>query len=349
MARSEARISVGIWNDADFKGLSRDAQGMYAFLISQPDLLHIGLIGLRLRRWAQAAAGLTPQQVERDIRELEAARFVVVDWDAEELLIRTFLRGDKVYRQAQVLSVAAEQVTLVTSLALRVALRVELDRIATLDMNANCEALIGRMLDQLGDVREMTISDTSQVSAVRQGGQHPTPHPQPEGEPQPLGVRGVSTTVTTDSPSPYPLKPDPEPLAPKHSSSADALLIDLPEPGETSAKGPSKSDVDAAFEYRFWPVYPRKVAKAAAAKAFAKVAKEGVDLEAVIAGAVRYRDDGIRQRSDPKYTKHPAAWLNDKRWLDEAATPSRASPNGANGHSPFTNPTDPNAYQGEYF
>lgn len=338
MARTEARISVEIWNDPDFKALSRNAQGMYAFLISQQDLLHIGLIGIRLRRWASAAAGLTPADVERDLQELEAARFIVADWDAEELLIRTFLRGDKVYRQAQVLAAAASQVTLVTSLTLRVALRVELERIAALEMNSNCAALVAQMLDQLADATQPSDSKGPDVSPVRQGGPHPPEHPADEGDRQSLGDRGMYTTVTTDSPSPLPLDPNPDP---KNTSSADALpLAALAEP---ESKTPRARADPKDFE-QFWEIYPRREAKGAARKAWAQAIKKA-PVDEILAGARAYRDDGARQRSEPKFTKLPATWLNAECWTDER--PSRASPVNANGHQPYRNPTDPSIYEGD--
>lgn len=327
-------MSVEIWKGPDFRALSRDAQGMYTFLISQADILHIGLIGLRMKRWATAAAGLTISDVERDLKELEAARFVIIDWDAEELLVRTFLRGDKVYRQPQVLSVAAEQVCLVTSLALRVALRVELERIAELEMPANSRPLIAKMIEELADVAALGATD---AFAGGEGGRHPTSHPGQEGGGQALGVRGVSTAVTTDSPSPNPLDPDPQP-----SLGHDALPIDVPAP-QKPPKGPSTREIEAAFA-RFWEIYPRRVSRGDALKAFTKAAKAGIDLEVVISGAARYRDDGARQRSEIKYTKHAATWLNGQCWLDEAGPPARASPNG---HRPFRNPEDPSIYEGD--
>src|SRR5262249_52251817 len=46
-------------------------------------------------------------------------------------------------------------------------------------------------------------------------------------------------------------------------------------------------DGGEAFE-RFWAVYPKRVAKEAARKAFAKAVENGTDVEALIAGAQRY-------------------------------------------------------------
>ena len=78
--------------------------------------------------------------------------------------------------------------------------------------------------------------------------------------------------------------------------------------------GKKKEAGGEAFE-RFWAVYPKRVAKEAARKAFAKAAENGTDVEALIAGAQRYAVE--RQGQDPKYTKHPATWLNAGCWEDE--------------------------------
>lgn len=61
-----------------------------------------------------------------------------------------------------------------------------------------------------------------------------------------------------------------------------------------------------SFE-RFWEVWPRKKAKGAAEKAWAKLSVD--DQRAAI--------DAPKPEGDPKYIPHPATWLNAKRWLDE--------------------------------
>jgi hypothetical protein len=58
------------------------------------------------------------------------------------------------------------------------------------------------------------------------------------------------------------------------------------------------------------------VAKEAARKAFAAAIKRGVDVEVMIAGAKRYAVE--RKGQPPRYTKHPATWLNAGCWEDEA-------------------------------
>lgn len=330
MARSEARLSVEIWTDPDFRALSPQGQRMFMFLISQADLNHTGLIALRERRWAQAATGMTVADVQRDLKELEAARFAVIDWDAEELLVRSFIRRDKVYRQPQVLSVAAEQLTLVTSLPLRVALRVELERIAELEMPANSMPLIAKMIDQLPAATETAILDTPHEAPVGEGGQHPTDQGTAQGAGQALGDWGVSTTVTTDSPNPQAPIPNPQPS-----------LVDLP---ADAIKPKARADPNA-FE-AFWEIYPRREAKGAAKTAWAKAIKVA-PVDVILAGARAYRDDGARRRSEPKFTKLPATWLNAECWTDERTQLNQAATSNTNGHKPFRNPDSPADYYGD--
>lgn len=64
----------------------------------------------------------------------------------------------------------------------------------------------------------------------------------------------------------------------------------------------------------FWAVYPRRVAKASAVKAWAKATK-GTDPQDIIDGAIRLRDDPNRE---DQFTPHPATWLNRGSWEDDA-------------------------------
>jgi hypothetical protein len=77
--------------------------------------------------------------------------------------------------------------------------------------------------------------------------------------------------------------------------------------------------LDEAFD-RFWAAYPRRIAKERARKAFAKAVENGADPTTLIEGARRYaakRSAEIRDGDPPKFTLHPATWLNDGCWTDE--------------------------------
>lgn len=71
----------------------------------------------------------------------------------------------------------------------------------------------------------------------------------------------------------------------------------------------------------FWSIYPRKVAKQAALKAWIK-AVQVASADVIIAGAQRYTDDPNRH---PSYTAHPATWLNAHRWTDDPLPPRELS------------------------
>jgi hypothetical protein len=129
MARGHGRILTSIWEDGDFLALDEREQRLYLFLISQPNLNHAGLLDLTLRRWARKARGLTSAELEKLLQGLEAARFVVMDDDTEELLIRSFIRNDGVWRMPKVMGAAVSGALEISSKALQRALLDEMDRI----------------------------------------------------------------------------------------------------------------------------------------------------------------------------------------------------------------------------
>jgi hypothetical protein len=72
--------------------------------------------------------------------------------------------------------------------------------------------------------------------------------------------------------------------------------------------------------------YPRHVAKEPARKAFAAAIKRGADAEALIAGAQRYAVE--RKGQEPRYTKHPATWINGGCREDESPGAPVIDPSG---------------------
>lgn len=76
---------------------------------------------------------------------------------------------------------------------------------------------------------------------------------------------------------------------------------------------PDTENISQSFD-QFWDAFPRRVAKGAAIKAFAKAVKRA-EPSVIIAAAKRYALS--RKKEDPAFTKHPATWLNSDSWLDE--------------------------------
>lgn len=129
MAREHARILCSIWSPGDdFRNRSPLAQRMYFLVISQREINNAGVIPLMVSKWARCSAHTTPADVELAIAELEEHRYFVVDRETDELLVRTFIRGDGVLKQPNVLKSALRLARQIESQALRVALAQELLR-----------------------------------------------------------------------------------------------------------------------------------------------------------------------------------------------------------------------------
>lgn len=67
----------------------------------------------------------------------------------------------------------------------------------------------------------------------------------------------------------------------------------------------------------FWTAYPRKQAKGAAIKAYARLRADD-DLQAAMLAALRRQADSDDWKRDGgKWIPYPATWINDRRWEDE--------------------------------
>jgi hypothetical protein len=117
---------------------------------------------------------------------------------------------------------------------------------------------------------------------------------------------GDSDSPTTALPQEYPSTPE-KPL----------LMEDGGGKMEEEKKEPAPAALDREFD-QFWEVYPKKVDRGHALKAFIAARKRNTTLETILAGAERYRDKPDR---DPKYTKNAQGWLTGECWNDQAAEP----------------------------
>lgn len=86
--------------------------------------------------------------------------------------------------------------------------------------------------------------------------------------------------------------------------------------GEVSkAKSSRKIETPPGFE-KFWEVYPRKVGKKAALRAYSKL-KPDTDTLTNILTAVSEQSKTLWVNKEPEFIPHPATWLNSERWNDE--------------------------------
>lgn len=82
---------------------------------------------------------------------------------------------------------------------------------------------------------------------------------------------------------------------------------------------------DPLFD-EFWTIYPRKIGKAGAGRAWQRVTRHGGDPSAIIAAATLFARECSDAGTATKYIPHPARWLRDGRYADEAAGGERAEP-----------------------
>lgn len=171
MARTRAMILTRIWMDPDFVALQPATKLVYLALISQPDVNHLGVLSVAYGRWARAMGG-SAEWVRGCVAQLVEARFVVVDEETEQLLIRSFLRNDGVCRQPNVLSAAASAVGALASAKIATALLEEIARIEAEEITEKTQPILASMKVQLKTLGE--------------GFPEPFSEPFPEGFPEPV-------------------------------------------------------------------------------------------------------------------------------------------------------------------
>lgn len=74
--------------------------------------------------------------------------------------------------------------------------------------------------------------------------------------------------------------------------------------------------------YTFWAVYPRRVGKLAAIKAYKRALKVSTAAE-ILRGAKLYADE--RRGKEETFTKHPAGWLHAGHYGNYAPEQPRAN------------------------
>lgn len=136
MANAAALINEGLWRkDKAFQALPRLAQCTFLQVLSQKDLDCAGVLTLYLELLAKGCNELTVDQLEADFATLETARFLFVDYDTDELLIRSYVRLVSV-KSPNARKSAFKSARLVVSEKIRHELAAELRRLRRSDADA---------------------------------------------------------------------------------------------------------------------------------------------------------------------------------------------------------------------
>jgi hypothetical protein len=359
MARNFGRILARIWDDRDFLALEPGPQRLYCFLLSQSNLNHAGLLPMTLRKWAKKAKGLTPEMIRRDLAALDAARFVVMDEDSEEVLIRSFVRNDDVWKMPRVMGSMVSGALEIESHRLRRALLAEMDRIpldelsneASRTKNGPGPSIQFQVWEHIETLRnafkDLDPEPDEGVNeplpeGVTEGVTEPPIEPVTQGDAE--GDRGYvrahGDAHARTSPSPSPTPSPKKELSLNSPTQPPLLALVGSEPLASLAERPPD-----LFD-EFWNAYPRHVGKAKAKGAFATKVKNGADPTAVVAAARSYAERCRTTKQDPQFIPHPTTWLNRESWGDdlEASLPLPQASNS--GYQPYRNPEDHSGYYG---
>lgn len=332
MSRAYAQVFKDIWSDDDFRDLENGPQRLYLFLLSQPNINYAGVLMLSPRRWASRSKGYSEAQLLADLAVLVERRYVLVDEDEEEVLVRSFIRNDGLWKNPKTMKSAHRDALATGSRRLRHALAVELGRLPLEELPEHTRPGIARdVKDLIARLSEGmpagSLEGNDPLATPSLGGSQGVATPSAQGgdgsggtpSPDRSYGPGAGAGVGDESLPPYfgSLGQDqPDPSGPV-AEDGDGVLIPLTQPKPKRPEPGSDNDPDFAA---FWDAYPRKVGKPSGRKAWRAALRKGHDPKRIIAAAERFRDDPMRRSRGPEFTPHPSTWLNDERFVHEPET-----------------------------
>lgn len=249
MARSYATVLTRVWSDDDWTSLDPTSQWAYIALLSQPNLNRAGVLPLTLTRWTRWAHGLTVADVEKLLQTLEDRRYVLVDRDTDEVLVRSFIRNDETWKQPKVWPGTVEDCRAVVSPRIRTALLAEVGRLSwdhvTDKSREIFDAANTRLAEGLRDVADNdpdtvwhTPSDTP--SETVRDTQPDTPFDRVSRQPQQPSGNGIGSGIA------YPPSRDaratPAPTPPPAPPPAGPVDLSTPETQRASAHARGSPD-----------------------------------------------------------------------------------------------------------
>jgi hypothetical protein len=305
----EARVHCSMWSDPDILALpSGWPKFLYVFLFTQPDISMCGRLGTDLDYWATVlAAEATPELIREWLDVLAERRFIIADYQVNEILIRARIRRDQVLKNPKLIKPLIRACNALRSGTIRSAVAAELRR-------CQREGLVDPRNEVQIDELAASMERTSGYSIAPLFPQVDRPSTGPSTSPSdgPVdGHRGSGTRGRS-----------------KVLGGSGGELALWGDPGTVAIPDAKLGTNDDPGWVAFWAAYPRKVSIGDAREAWAKAVRgERVrgrpprpgpaDPAVIIKGAQLYAQSRIGQ--DPTYTVHPATWLNKDRWNDDPA------------------------------
>ena len=292
-------IVVTIWDDPDWRLLSAGAQWTYFMLLTQKDLTAAGTMSYNPRKWAKGCDALSEAHVERCVYELQDHRFVYLDEDTDEVLIRTYVRNDGIWKQPNMIRSACKSAVLVSSPLLRAALAFEL----------------ARMPKSQNEPAAKAVADSLAVLAP--GG---VPETAPEPFPNPSVNPSVNPSTAPElGESEYPQvraengNPSPNPsgtLRGRVGGGGGGYCSSK----STTLFAPSKKSEEENQSFRaFCEAYPKDIPSSQRIELQARwqSASNVHGTERVLKAAERYTSSLDSSGTDRKFAKNPIVWIKD--------------------------------------
>lgn len=144
----------------------------------------------------------------------------------------------------------------------------------------------------------------------------------------------ITNTITTESdtdsefyPPPPELDPNFRPAAPVEAGREPTLDLeaDPGRPPPPKLVKPTQAQLEQCFDERFWPLYPRKVGKPKARKAFVAKAKAHA-AKTIVVGLRQHVEAWQRAGREQQFIPHPTTWLNQERYLEQPDVPAGPEP-----------------------
>lgn len=291
MAREYAKVWLRILEDAEFRSLSRGPQHLYFVLLLSRTVNNAGVADWRPQRMSVIARAWQPEQIEADVTILEKARFVVVDHQAEEILLRSFIRHDGIMAGPKTSQGMASAYRRTISLKIRGAIASEVRRLHSEAEDKASQAW------KVPDVQQI-LNEPEYVSGISEVSDTPSDTPSVE---YPGGIPEVSLEYPSSL----------EPLN---------LYTSKPKNSSSTAAPSTAPEVDPWLFTEFWKHYPRKVGKEDARRAWGRAIKRRkTNPDDIVAGAARYAADP--NLPETAFIPHPDRWLNGNRWENDPEPP----------------------------
>lgn len=155
-----------IWTDPTFRQLDVRPQRLFVLLCTTPARNYAGVVPLTVSRWAASAADETPDLIRDSLKVLCGTTMVVADYDTEEVLVRSYMRWDGLWKQPNMIPNLAAHVLNTVSTSLRAVLISELSRIVPeTDRNSRSSAKLRELLNELvGGLKVGSVEGLSETS-----------------------------------------------------------------------------------------------------------------------------------------------------------------------------------------